>query len=313
MKPRTTAPSETNKYYIHISNGGYNKCIKISGKSCLPNCVGYAYGRFMEIAGKTTCKLPMCNAEDWWNNSAAYKKGKTPKLGAVMCFAKGKAGKESDGCGHVLIVEKIYKDGSILCSQSGYNYKRFYTTKFKKPYSLAGYKFQGFIYNPYVNEQKVHDVVNELAHPLGTKKSVYTTTATKKFTKALKEVYPDRSKWGDAPKVGKACDPAVGVVLRKSGVCPKFPRGLDQQIKYTHKNLKAHENENVTPYSVIKEIGTYKTLVVQYKNKDGSGHTLIWDRGYFEEASLEKKYLLKRKSIAKLKKKRAFVRILEIL
>lgn len=172
---------------------------------------------------------------------------------------------------------------------------------------------RGFITPKYVseNEQKVHKVANELAHPLGTEKSVYTKKATKDFTKALNEVYPDRSKWGDNPKIGKACDPAVGVVLRKSGVCPKFPRGLNQQIEYEHKNLKPHEKKKVTPYSVIKDLGLDRTLIVQYMNKSGTGHTLIWDKGQFEEAS--QMFFLKRKNLAKLKKKRAFVRILEII
>lgn len=39
--PRTTAPSYTNKYFIHKDYGGLNECILIKGKSCLPNCVGY--------------------------------------------------------------------------------------------------------------------------------------------------------------------------------------------------------------------------------------------------------------------------------
>lgn len=152
FKPRTTAPSTDNKYYIHTSGGGYNKCIKIKGYDCLPNCVGYAYGRFMECVGKTSCKLPMCNAEDWYAKSPAYNKGQTPKVGAVMCFRKGKVNNSSDGAGHVLIVEQINSDGSILCSQSGYKSSRFWTSIFKPPFKLNGYTFQGFIYNPDVVE-----------------------------------------------------------------------------------------------------------------------------------------------------------------
>lgn len=157
--PRTTSPSTSNKYYIHTSGGGYNKCIRISGKQCLPNCVGYAYGRFMEAVGKKSCNLPMSNAELWFGTAKArgFKTGSSPKLGAVMCFSKGKVGNSKDGAGHVLIVEKIYSDGSILCSQSGYKSKRFWTTKFTKPFKLSGYKFQGFIYNPDVDTTPVKE------------------------------------------------------------------------------------------------------------------------------------------------------------
>lgn len=166
--PRTSSPSTSNKYYIHTSGGGYNKCIKIKGKDCLPNCVGYAYGRFMEEVEKHSCKLPVCNAEDWFAQAKAsgYKTGSEPKLGAVLCFAKGKVKNSSDGAGHVLIVEKINSDGSIVCSQSGYGSSRFWTTTLKKPYKLNGYVFQGFIYNPDV----------ETTAPATTTKKAYTGT-----------------------------------------------------------------------------------------------------------------------------------------
>lgn len=153
-KARTTAPSTDNKYYIHTSKGGKNKCILISGNSCLPNCVGYAWGRSMEISGGKMNKLSLSNAELWYGNTKdGYKRGSTPKLGAVICYRKGQVGVGNDGAGHVAIVEKIYSDGSILISESGYKSFRFRTTKLKKGYYYAsGYTFQGFIYNPYVTD-----------------------------------------------------------------------------------------------------------------------------------------------------------------
>ena len=63
FKKRTTAPSSTDKYWIHTSNGGLNECIEINNSgSCLPNCVGYAWGRFYEITGKRPA-LSRANAE----------------------------------------------------------------------------------------------------------------------------------------------------------------------------------------------------------------------------------------------------------
>ena len=148
--PRKSAPSTSSKYWKHTSAGGVNECIKISGGSCIPNCVGYAWGRFYEILGSRP-KLSRVNAEMWYlNTSDGYKRGKTPRLGAVICWAKGKAGNAADGAGHVAIVEAIYSDGSILTSNSGYKSTRFYMKKIKKGYALPGYTFQGFIYNPAV-------------------------------------------------------------------------------------------------------------------------------------------------------------------
>lgn len=148
-KPRTTAPSSTNKYYKHTSAGGLNSCIHIKGGSCLPNCVGYAWGRWYEILGKKP-KLSRRNAELWWGYTEdGYKRGQTPKIGAVMCWSKGKAGVSSDGAGHVAVVEKINDDGTITWSNSNYGGTRFYTSTKKAPYYIGdAYTFQGFIYLP---------------------------------------------------------------------------------------------------------------------------------------------------------------------
>ncbi len=148
---RSSSPAVNNKYYISAEHGGYNKCIIInkSNGSCIPNCVGYAYGRFMEEAGLTECKLSRANAENWYAYTAdGYKRGSTPKIGAVMCWRRGVAGKASDGAGHVGIVEDITGD-EITVSMSAYNGYRFGVKKFKKgAYDYSGLIFQGFIYNP---------------------------------------------------------------------------------------------------------------------------------------------------------------------
>lgn len=151
FKPRTTAPSRLDKNWIHWSKGGRNYCILIKGNSVLPNCVGYAWGRFMEILGRLP-KLSKGNAEDWYGNRAdGYQRGQRPRLGAVICWRKGRVGNGSDGAGHVAIVEKIFKDGSLLVSESGYKAsKRFWTTKIPATFERKGYVFQGFIYNPAV-------------------------------------------------------------------------------------------------------------------------------------------------------------------
>ena len=163
--PRLTAPSTTNKNYLHYTRGGYNYCIRISGDSCLPNCVGYAWGRWREILGKKH-NLSLANAENWWGNTSdGYKRGQTPKVGAVMCWRKGKAGNAADGAGHVAVVEKVNADGSVTYSNSNYSGTRFYTRTLKAPYKLSSaYTFQGFIYLP--------TAFNE------TKKETSTTTTT---------------------------------------------------------------------------------------------------------------------------------------
>lgn len=148
--PRTTAPSTTDKYWKHTSAGGVNECILISNGSCIPNCVGYAWGRFYEIIGKRP-SLSRANAEDWYGYTTdGYRRSQTPALGAVICWAKGKVGVSSDGAGHVAIVEEIKSNGDIVTSNSGYNSTRFWMQTFTKAsgYSMNGYTFQGFILPP---------------------------------------------------------------------------------------------------------------------------------------------------------------------
>jgi surface antigen len=141
---RTTAPSQTNKYYIKTTYGGYNRCILINSEtgSVLPNCVGYAWGRFCEEQNIHDCKLSRGNAENWYGYNDGYTRGQTPKLGAVICWHSTRSG------GHVAIVEKIYSNGMILTSNSAYNGSRFYKKTLHPPQYFMGssYDFQGFIY-----------------------------------------------------------------------------------------------------------------------------------------------------------------------
>ena len=149
-KPRLSAPSTTDKNWIKSTRGGYNYCIEISNGSCLPNCVGYAWGRWREILGASH-NLSRANAENWWTNTGdGYERGQTPRLGAVMCWRNGAVGNGNDGAGHVAIVEKISADGrTVTTSESNYGGTRFQNVVRSYPYALGrNFAFQGFIYLP---------------------------------------------------------------------------------------------------------------------------------------------------------------------
>ena len=144
-KVRTSAPSTTNKFYLHTSGGGVNECIRINGYSCLPNCVGYCWGAWYEMMGSRP-KLSRQNAKNWYGyTSDGYSRGKTPKIGAVACWGGGQYG-------HVAIVTEIH-DSYIMVAQSNYGGNRFEVVRCEK--TATGYKshggninFQGFIYCP---------------------------------------------------------------------------------------------------------------------------------------------------------------------
>lgn len=131
----------------------------------LPNCTCYAWGRTWESSGSPPYGFPTGDGGTWWGHADNYQRGQTPKLGAVLCMSGGPVG--TSGRGHVAVVEKIYSDGSILFSNSGYyrgddpqvwNNLYFYL-RCASPddnyqtgrhgwSGYGGYNIQGFIYNP---------------------------------------------------------------------------------------------------------------------------------------------------------------------
>lgn len=146
---RLTAPSTSNKYY-YASNPFYQ-----SGYG-MPNCTCYAWGRFYEVLGSRPA-LSLGDAEDWYNHADGYERGQTPKLGAIICWSRGTVGDDSDGAGHVAIVEQILDNGNIVTSNSAWNSTNFYLqtlTPASNYHWNDAYTFQGFIYNPGVKEYK---------------------------------------------------------------------------------------------------------------------------------------------------------------
>lgn len=117
----------------------------------MPNCTCYAWGRFKEILGSKP-KLSLSNAENWWAHKDGYERGQTPRLGAVICWRKGRAGVSGDGAGHVGVVEQIIGN-KIVVSMSSWKGTRWYLRTFTiGSYNYSGLVFQGFIYNPAVKE-----------------------------------------------------------------------------------------------------------------------------------------------------------------
>ena len=179
--PRLAAPAASDKNWIHADHGGYNLCIHISGGSVLPNCVGYAWGRWRELLGKYH-NLALTDAETWYPNTGdGYERGQTPKVGAVACWRKGSENSDKDGEGHVAIVEKVNADGSIVTSESSSGGSRWYTRTHKPPYNIGStLVFQGFIYIPveYETEDAPEPVRTEPAEHFDTGKIGFYSVTT---------------------------------------------------------------------------------------------------------------------------------------
>ena len=164
--PRLTAPSYTDPNWIMQSAGGKNPCIRgwnAVGNSVLSNCTGYVIGRSLELFGDDAYSLPwQYNAGEYYpylNESGVWKKSSKPSLGAVGCYRS-----TVGSWGHVLIVEQINSDGSIVTSESAWQGSRWYSQTLRPPYYTWNNSFalQGFIYNvkgPTVSSSKIEDFI----------------------------------------------------------------------------------------------------------------------------------------------------------
>lgn len=144
FKKRTIAPTKSTEFYGNknpYSGTKYDMFKKHPDN--YGNCTHYAYSRFSEILGKES-KLPSGNAGTWYDKVTNYKKGKTPKVGAIIEYKhKTKSG------GHVAVVEEIKSNGDLVLSMSGYNSGLFWTRTVSKSkgYVYNDYKLVGFIYS----------------------------------------------------------------------------------------------------------------------------------------------------------------------
>ena len=181
MSVRTTSPDNSNKYYISTFGGGYNNCIfgninnpykpRPSSYSVLPNCVGYAYGRYLEYYKLTSANLPTCNAKDWYAvaKTRGFKCSTTPSVGSVAVFA-------GTTYGHVAFVERIEANGDLFLSESNWSHQFFRNVTVKKANGYAyssALKLVGFIANPNVKVEKPKTTTTKKVY----KKGNYKVTA----------------------------------------------------------------------------------------------------------------------------------------
>lgn len=100
-----------------------------------------------------------------------------------------------------------------------------------------------------------------LAWPKGTAKAKYTYGkghATEAFQKAINKVYPNRKSWSKQCQEGASCDVGAGTVIRYSGIDPKIPRGLEEQIPYLEKSNRFKKtNLTKTSQMLAGDVGVY--------------------------------------------------------
>ena len=99
----------------------------------------------------------------------------------------------------------------------------------------------------------------------------------------MDKAYPNRNKWGKAPRLGASCDVFVGTCVRCAGVDKDFPRGLKEQITHLAKSTKFKE-VSVTTSTV------HDGDIIIYTKTSGGGHICIAYGGKIKEASYQKSY-----------------------
>lgn len=168
FEPRTRLPDIGDPYYNRIASGGYNPCIagnparRVHGLDVLPNCVGYATGRFAEVIGEPRCQyLGNTNAANYIRlaKSQGLEISDEPTLGGVMVWTGG-----AGGYGHVAPVEAIIDKNIVQNSESEYYGKPFAMYIRKRGngnwrdgcyWMNSSYKYAGCIVNPAVEKEDI--------------------------------------------------------------------------------------------------------------------------------------------------------------
>ena len=122
--PRLTAPSYSDSNWINTAWHGNNPCIVAgSNGSVIPNCTGYTIGRMLELYGDSALQLPWrYNAGEYYlnlNENGVWKKSSKPTTFCIGCYRS-----TVGSWGHVLVVEQINSDGSIVTSESAWQGSR---------------------------------------------------------------------------------------------------------------------------------------------------------------------------------------------
>ena len=147
-----------------------------------------------------------------------------------------------------------------------------------------------------VSSKKAKLITNkafELAWAPGTADRKYeygTGKPTAAYKKALSLVYPDKGRWGPAPRVGASCDVFVGTVLRASGADTMVPRGLDEQMRYYAKSKRWQRIK----YNGNKSVLRSGDVIIMERPGNGGSHTFIYvsrnGSTYLAEAGYKQMY-----------------------
>lgn len=152
------APDINSNYYIMTAYGGWSPCVEGNNAhglrpfpgSVLPNCSGFATGRYNERLNLGACTwLGSWNGGDFLVNGMAQglPAGTDPVVGGAMVW-------RNNAEGHVAIVEQIISPTEIVCSESGWDWTtnaweyRTHYYNHGRWHGNSAYRYQGCLYPP---------------------------------------------------------------------------------------------------------------------------------------------------------------------
>ena len=179
--------------------------------------------------------------------------------------------------------------------------------KYGRSLAKAICAYLGVKYYVKPKSQKLADMAKKLAYGTAAKaKAKYPSgSPTPEYKKALNKVFPDRKKWGPAPRKGASCDVFIGTVVRSSGVDKKFPRALGTDYSY----LEASKKFKKVKVTKVKDLKDGDIII--YKRTNGKGHICMFVGGKIKHAAYNKWYPRTQKCAAKMldTKGKKFVRV----
>lgn len=243
---------------------------------------------------------------DWEDNGKGDNKGGPNHVGIVETASKKEIlvieGNKNKAVGE----RKVPVNGHYIRGFVTPDYKAMAEAKNKearKPTSKNGQKLADaakdfcYAYDPKL--KKAHGVPDKAKYPGGHPKEAY--------KKALNKVYPDRSKWSDAPKKGASCDVLAGTIFRSTGIDKKFPRSLSQQYGRLEKLVKKGKLEEIKNPTVGKLKDGDCIIYKRMEGKVEKGHICFFVDGMIKHASYNRYYgrtTNNAKSILNMKKKK---------
>lgn len=149
------------KYYVTKKSGGFSPCIlgnnsrgqRYAAGSVLPNCVGFVWGWWHEVAGLKAFNFwGKGDARNLYDvlHSQGCQTGMDPAPGAMMIW-------DSENCGHAAICTEVLPDGSIKTLESGWEFSGDPVQQYIRSgehwrkgcrWMSKNYTFKGFVYHP---------------------------------------------------------------------------------------------------------------------------------------------------------------------